>query len=133
MKKMTDEELQQWLENNPSPTPGELTDEETRAYSALFDALNEEPEGGLPYDFAANVTRAVQTEAKRSSEWKRYLINAFWFLLASSVAILLIGLRTHDTTNMLLHYKWIIGFCIIGFCVIQGLDEKLTMSRLFKR
>lgn len=133
MKKMTDEELQQWLENNPPLTQSELTDEETRAYSALFEALNEEPDGGLPFDFAANVTRHVQAEAKRGSELKRYLMNAFWFLLASSAAVALIGLRSHDSTNLLLQNKWIIGFCIIGFCVIQGLDEKLTLSRLFKK
>jgi len=132
MKKMTDEELQQWLENNKTMPESELTDEDAKAYMALFNALETEPEAGLPYDFAAKVTRTVQAETKRGNELKRYLLNAFLFLLASCAVIALLALNAHGF-NLLLQYKWGIGLCLLAFCIVQGLDERLITSKLFKR
>src|ERR1700749_2713450 len=74
MKKMNDEEIQKWREENRH-AKSQLPPGDAKGYDLLFNLLETEPDKGLPYDFAAKVTRKVQAEQKRNSELRSYLIS----------------------------------------------------------
>jgi hypothetical protein len=139
MKKMDDEEIQKWLEEN-GPASGktnkELISDDARAYQFLFDVLDEEPLQGLPYDFAAKVTRKVQAEAKRTSEL-RYFIIAIAVVALVLVAIygLLMLVKPGagpSYGSLLLQYKWVLILVVFSFLTIQYLDQILVKGKIFE-
>src|ERR1700761_4108162 len=115
MKKMDDEEIQKWLEEN-GPASGktnkELISDDAKAYQFLFDVLDEEPAQGLPYDFAAKVTRKVQAETKRTSELRYYIIAiaVVAFILAAifGVFMLVKPASGPSYSSLLWQYKWVL-------------------------
>ena len=136
MKKMNDEEIQKWLEENGSKT-NELPTGDARAYNMLFDLLNTEPAEGLPYDFSAKVTRRVQAETKRNSELRSYLIS---IAVVSVVIAFIYGLFSiirpqlgNGFLNIVAEYKWELVLAIFSFLTIQYLDQVLIKSNIFKR
>src|SRR5579872_3911549 len=108
MKEMSDEELQQWLENRQQLPEGRALPKGARAYRALFEALREEPENGLPYDFAAKVTRHIRADIKRSNELRYNLAAAFIFIAVLAVIYGVLVVFTPDQAPVLLKYKWIL-------------------------
>jgi len=140
MKKMDDEELQKWLEEN-GPSSGktnkELISDDARAYQFLFDVLDEEPSQGLPYDFAAKVTRKVQAEAKRTNELRYYImaIGVVAFVLVAIYGLLLLLKPVVGPTygSLLLQYKWVLILVVFSFLTIQYLDQILVKGKVFKR
>ncbi|MBS1527156.1 MAG: hypothetical protein JST19_16005, partial [Bacteroidetes bacterium] len=117
MKEMNDDELQRLFEEG---TPNsEPTSDDARAYQTLFEALKSEPEKGLPYDFAANVTRQIQAEQKHSSEIKSNVIAAGLFLAAMVVLCCLFAFLKPDTKSTLLEYKWVLLLLPLAFIAIQ--------------
>lgn len=139
MNKMDDDEIQKWLEEN-GPTSGkinkELISDDARAYQFLFDVLDEEPSQGLPYDFAAKVTRKVQAEAKHTSELRYYIIATVVVALAL-VAIYGLLLMVKPAAgpsygSLLLQYKWVLILVVFSFLTIQYLDQVLVKSKIFK-
>ena len=139
MKKMDDEELQKWLEEN-GPASGktnkELISDDARAYQFLFDVLDEEPSQGLPYDFAAKVTRKVQAEAKRTSELRYYFI-AIAVVALALVAIYGLLLMVKPAAgpsygSLLFQHKWILILVVFSFLTIQYLDQILVKGKIFK-
>ena len=138
MKKMDDEELQKWMEENKSAKKMDspLSDD-AKAYHFLFDVLDTEPVQGLPYDFSAKVTRKIQAEAKRTSELKYYLIGLAVFI---AVAVGIYALSTIKGGTLaspyiivLIQYKWVFILGIFSLLTIQYLDQVLVKANIFKR
>jgi hypothetical protein len=131
MKKLNDEELQRLFEDGYFSSEKPLSDDE-KVYATLFEALDREPEGGLPYDFAAKVTRQVRTQQKRNSEWKYNLVAAAIFL--GLVAFISGIMAAYGIVNVstLLKYKWLLILLPIIFIAIQYLDQVLVKARIFR-
>src|SRR3954469_23997367 len=76
--KLTDEEIQQLLEKElAAPNTTGASENDLTAYRLLFDALKKEPAGGLPYNFAAKLTRQLQSRKNRTADIKFYLLALF--------------------------------------------------------
>ncbi|MGN6181162.1 MAG: hypothetical protein ACTHNW_18410 [Mucilaginibacter sp.] len=136
MKKMNDEEIQKWLEENRQQN-SELPPGDVKAYDFLFNLLETEPDKGLPYDFAANVTRKVQAEQKRNSELRSYLISmAVVTVIIACIYGLLSIVKNQQSTGILsviMEYKWSLILSIFSLLTIQYLDTTLIKSNIFKR
>ena len=139
MKNMDDEEIQKWLEEN-GPASGktnkELISDDASAYQFLFDVLDEGPSQGLPYDFAAKVTRKVQAEAKRTSELRYYVIAvgvvALVLVAICGLLVLVKPAAGPSYGSLLLQYKWVLILVVFSFLTIQYLDQILVKGRIFK-
>jgi len=131
MKEMSDEELQQWLENKQQLPAEKVADKDANAYRALFEALAEEPSNGLPYDFAAKIARHIGAREKRSNELKYNLVAALVFLGALGLIYSLLVFFTPDQASLLLKYKWILLLFPPSFIVIQYFDQRLVKARIF--
>ncbi|MDB4918316.1 hypothetical protein [Mucilaginibacter sp.] len=136
MKKMNDEEIQNWLEENGHKSDG-MPPVDTKAYHVLFDLLSREPAEGLPFDFSARVTRQVQAQSRQNSELRSYLIS---IAVVSVVMALIYGLffllkpqLGSGFLNIATDYKWVFFLGIFGFLTIQYLDQVLIKSTIFKR
>lgn len=136
MKKMNDEEIQKWLEENRQQN-SELPSVDVKAYDFLFNLLETEPDKGLPYDFAANVTRKVQAEQKRNSELRSYLISMVVVtVIIACIYGLLSMMKNQQSTGILsviMEYKWSLILSIFSLLTIQYLDTTLIKSNIFKR
>lgn len=139
MKKMDDEELQRWVEENKlsnKETDGLISDD-AKAYQFLFDVLEQEPSQSLPYDFSAKVTRKVQAEAKRTSELRSYLTLLVVFVVAVGIIYTLLSTinfgKDQAYLNTLLAYKWVFVLTIFGLLTIQYLDQILVKANIFRR
>jgi hypothetical protein len=136
MKKMNDEEIQKWLEDNRQQSTG-LPPGDAKAYDMLFELLETEPDKGLPYDFAAKVTRKVQAEQKRNSELRSYLVSmAVVALVIACIYGLLSLVKNQQSTGILaviMEYKWALILSIFSLLTIQYLDTALIKSNIFKR
>lgn len=130
MKELNDEELQRLFGDGYFSSPEPLN-EDGKAYKALFEALGKEPENGLPYDFAAKVTRHIQAEQKRGSELRSNLVAAGLFFLTLAAACCALAIFSPDSTSALLKYKWILLLLPVAFIAIQYFDQKLVKTRIF--
>ena len=131
MKEMNDEELQRMFEDGHF-SPGEPLNEDAKAYKTLFEALGKEPQSGLPYDFAAKVTRHIQAEQKRGSEIRSNLVAAGLFIIAIVTACCAIAIFNPDTKTVLLKYKWVLLLLPVVFIAIQYFDQKFIKTKLFR-
>jgi hypothetical protein len=131
MKEMNDDELQQWLSGKPQLPADDQLGKDEKAYKALFEALDNEPAKGLPYDFSAKVTRHIQTEAKRSNDLKFNIIAALLFI--GILAVLCLGFSAWNPKQApeLLKFKWVLLLFPIVFIAIQYFDQKLVRERIF--
>ena len=132
MKEMNDDELQQWLERNAQLPDDASIDKNARAYQTLFEALDKQPEKGLPYDFSAKVVRHVQAETKRSNDFKFTLIAATLFIVAIVAAGFALSVSSPAQESSLLKFKWILLLLPIVFIAIQYFDQKLIREKLFR-
>ena len=139
MKKMDDEDLQKWMEENRvNKKMDSPVSDDAKAYQFLFDVLDTEPLQGLPYDFSAKVTRKVQAEVKRNSELKYYLIGIGIFVAAvigiyALLTSIKLGAAATPYVSALLQYKWVFVLGIFSFLTIQYLDVILVKRNVFKR
>lgn len=136
MKKMNDEEIQKWLEENRHQNT-KLPSGDAKAYDFLFNLLETEPDKGLPYDFAVKVTRKVTAEQKRNSELRSYLISmAVVAVIVACIYGLLSMVKNQQSTGILsviMEYKWALILSIFSLLTIQYLDTTLIKSNIFKR
>src|ERR1700759_4217283 len=130
MKELNDDELQQWLES-PKGIPSAASDD-VKAYSTLFDLLKAGPEGGLPFDFSAKVTRLVATQQKRKNELKYNLVAAVIFIALLICAWYSIKIYNLALSIDLLPYKWVLLLAPLVFITIQYLDQQLVKRKLFR-
>jgi len=130
MKELNDEELQRMFEGGNYSSSEPLNDD-AKVYKTLFETLSKEPEPGLPYDFAAKVTRHIKAGQKRGNELRSNLIAAGLFLIAIAAACCLLLIYTPDTANVLSKYKWILLLMSVAFIAIQYFDQKLVKARIF--
>jgi len=136
MKKMNDEEIQKWLEKTRQQNP-ELPPGDAKSYDYLFSLLETEPDSGLPYDFAAKVTRKVQAEQKRNSELRSYLISMVVVaVIVACIYGLLLLVKNQQSKGIIaavLEFKWVWILSIFSLLTIQYLDTALIKSNIFKR
>ena len=132
MKKLNDEELQRLFEDGYFSSQKPLNDDDEKAYATLFEALGREPEGGLPYDFAAKVTRQVRTQQKQGGELKRNLAAALISVVSLAIICGALAIFSPDTTLTLLKYKWILLLLPVAFIAIQYFDQKLVKTSIFR-
>lgn len=132
MKETDDDELQQWLENNLSLPEDPILREKAEAYRMLFEILDDEPANGLPYDFTAKVSRRIQADEKRHTEFKYNLLAAVIFIMALAAACSLMTIFSPTLFATLLKFKWTIIIGPVIFMVIQYLDLKLVKSNIFR-
>lgn len=136
MKKMNDEEIQKWLEENRDKNKT-LPDGDAKSYDMLFNLLETEPDKGLPYDFAAKVTRKVQAEQKRNSELRSYLISlAVVAIIVACIYGLLSMVKNQQSVGIIaviMEYKWSLLLSIFSLLTIQYLDSRFIKSNIFKR
>jgi hypothetical protein len=131
MNEMNEEELQQWLDAKKQLPAGNPLSDDAKVYRALFEALGEEPGGGLPYDFAAKTARHIQASEKRSNELKYNVAAALIFVVALAVVYGLLVFFIPDQAPVLLKYRWILLLFPIAFIVIQYFDQKLVKVKIF--
>lgn len=132
MKEMDDDEMQRLIESGKEMQAGKSLNNSEHAYQTLFEALKSEPENGLPYNFAANVTRHIQTDQKHKSEWKYNLATAA-ILLCLVVALCgVIAVFGAVSIATLLKYKWLIISLPVIFIGIQYFDQVLVKTRIFR-
>ena len=131
MKEMSDEELQQWLENKRQLPQGTAFDKDAKVYRALFEALDGEPEVGLPYNFAANVTRKIKAQQGRSREWRYNLLVGTIFLSLITLVCCIMAVYGTVSVSTLLKYKWPIILLPITFIAIQYFDQVLVKTKIF--
>ncbi len=138
MKKMNDEELQKWLDENKllKKEDNDLISDDSKAYQFLFDVLDTEPMESLPYNFAAEVTRKVQSETKRTSELRYYIWALVVFVAAIAALFGISGLvkpgANLDYVNGLMRYKWPVVLVIFSFLTIQYLDQVLVKVKMLR-
>ncbi|MFI5136301.1 MAG: hypothetical protein ACHQIM_00650 [Sphingobacteriales bacterium] len=136
MKKMNDEELQKWLEENGHKSD-DLPEVDAKAYHLLFNLLSKYPDQGLPYDFSARVTRRVQARTRQNSELRSYLISiavvSVVIAFIYSLFLLLKPQLGSGFLNIAAEYKWVFVLGIFSFLTIQYLDQVLIKSTIFKR
>ena len=135
MKKMNNEEIQDWLKENGHKS-GDVPAVDVKAYQHLFDLLGEEPAEGLHYNFSAKVIRNVQSETRQRSELRSYVIL---IAVVSVVCAVIYGLFLllkpqlgSGFLNIITSYKWIFVLSIFIFLTIQYLDQVLIKSTIFK-
>ena len=139
MKKMDDEELQKWFDENKlsKKDDNDLISNDAKAYQFLFDVLDTEPAESLPYNFSANVTRKVQAEVKRTSELRYYLLALAVFVAIVAALFVLSALIKPGTKteyiSALMQYKWPVVLVIFSFLTIQYLDQVLVKVRMFRK
>jgi len=133
MKKADDDEIQKILELDLAANgSGADTDVDFKAYKTLFEALKKEPDGGLPYNFAADVSREIRHRRNNSKDIKLYL----WLGLVIFIVFAGVGVYTMQaySTDMQLMattvkpYLWIFIFGVACLVIIQYLDQKLIKS-----
>lgn len=136
MKKMNDEEIQQWLEENRQQN-SELPTGDAKAYDYLFNLLETGPDKGLRFDFAAKVTRKVQAGQKRDSELRSYVLSiGVVAVIIACIYGLLSLVKDQQSIGVLaviMQYKWALILSIFSLLTIQYLDTKFIKSNIFKR
>lgn len=136
MKKMNDEEIQKWLEEN-GPRNECPAGVDAKAYQLLFDLLSSEPATGLPYGFSARIVRKVKAENGQRSELRSYLILT---AIVSVVVTLIYGVFLllklqlgSGFLNIAAEYKWVFVLGIFSLLTIQYLDQVMIKSIILKR
>jgi len=132
MKEMDDDELQRLIENSKELPAGRTLNDGEKAYHALLEVLKSEPENGLPYNFAAKVTRHIQAEQKHKSEWKYNLATAAILLCLVVSLCGVMAVFGAISLATLLKYKWLIILLPVVFIVIQHFDQVLVKTRAFR-
>ncbi len=126
-KKLTEEELQQYLEKGDCSSLDSNNDVEL--YKTVFNAINEPESKGLPTNFADNVISRVEAKAEplislRDLQWAGAVLVAFLIVVLIAVPILKVSL---DLTflNFLWQNKWWILISVATVALIQLADSKL--------
>ena len=136
MKKYTDEEIQEWLENGmlPEGKSEPPAREDIALYQQLFQLLGQEPSVTLPADFSSRVVASLQPARRKSGE------AVFNYLMAACIVLFFTGMffilafMNNDTINqlfgVLVKYKWVCLFGITFIVLLNFFDQKFTRQRL---
>jgi hypothetical protein len=128
MKKMTDDELQQWLESGRSMkdlSTGQLDQTDLAVYEWLFSELSKVPAAGLSYGFAEKTGRKAKQQYYRMKDRRLYAMVAVICCIAllAIAACLIMNLSAFVLlVSFMSQYKWIFLFAITFFCLFQWLD-----------
>lgn len=131
MKESNDEKLQRLLDEGCGSSD-ELLNNNGKAYKILFTALSKEPEKGLPFDFAAKVTRRITVQQKQSNELKYHIVALGIFIGLMVLTCLILTFYGSITWGDVLKFKWIFILLPLIFMLIQYFDQKLVKAKLFR-
>jgi hypothetical protein len=138
MKELSDDELQQWLQQqleedkNPELTNGE---DDPALYRLLFSALADEPVIAKNKDLAEAVIKQIQAEDEKHELLQYYIIIAA--VLAGGVAFAWFAVNyinpamVKPVLNFANVYKWVIAFTIISLAAIEIADKTLVKRKIF--
>ena len=136
MKKINDDDIQRLLEkgiNETDPRLSAAEKEDIEAYRFLFKTLSAEPKAGLPYNFAAKVSRRIQAKANRVNDIRLYLLAGFLGIAGFVIAYGLLVFYNRNTATQFLaavaEYKWAFVLALVSFLTIQYLDQKLIREQ----
>jgi hypothetical protein len=136
MKKFTDEEIQDWLDNGILPTGETMppSGEEIERYQQLYRQLAQEPPVTLPVDFSLKVLAALPPVKRKSNE------KVFSLLLAACFIAAVVGMGWWMFSNnpemidsllsVLAKFKWIAVFSIVMILLFQYADVRLVKREL---
>ncbi|MEO5996784.1 MAG: hypothetical protein ABIN89_08630 [Chitinophagaceae bacterium] len=131
MKDINDDELQEMVEKNIVNATGSssIDDKDVNAYSLIFEALSQQPEMPLAYNFPATVTAALLAKKNRVSDLKLFVLIAISFIILMIASYFYLNINSASTSQVvlnLLKYKWILLFGIAALSIIQFLDKKMA-------
>lgn len=124
MKKLSDEQIQAMLDDDLMLSGDLLSGAEQQgleSYRSLFQKLNNEPEQGLPFNFASKVTGELKVRLKKRSDIR---FNLFALLgIIGGLAIVYYFLTVVDFNSgsrfllAMLKFKWLL---ILGTFTLLG-------------
>lgn len=133
MKELNDDDIQKLLEQGLAKPADDLfavNKDDIKAYQFLFEELGKEPAEGLPFNFAANVRRHIQTKVTRIADIKLYSLMAVIGVLGFTVAFCLLVAYNQKAAlhfySAVSAYKWVFTLALVCFLGIQYLDQKLV-------
>lgn len=151
MKKLTDKEIQELLENRISSTePADqldkrqhelsvdtsFTDEiksaDMDAYELLFGLLQKEPETIIPMSFARQVTKQLANENTKTNDFRFYLLISLLSLFGLGIAYYSLSILDQKTSALfietLLNYKWLCLFTLSIPFLVQLSFQKMELK-----
>ncbi len=134
MKKLTDEQIQAMLDDHLQLPGASLTDPETQDdiehYQLVFKALSTEPAAGLPFDFAAKVSRRLKLKLKRKSDIRFNLLVAGLFLIsliAAYGALMLVdAAAAAQFLQVILRFKFPLLIAVAVLIGSMVLDQRIS-------
>lgn len=136
MKELSDEEIQRLLDGelHPAEEPGLINETENlKQYRFLFEKLKEEPEQGLPYNFAAKVKNRLQAQLNRKKDIRFYAISFIALIAGFAVFYELLAYVNatagHLFITVAFKYKWIVILGSVLFLGVLYCDQKLVKER----
>jgi hypothetical protein len=136
MKKFTDEEIQEWLDNGILPAGETIppSGEEIEQYQQLYRQLAQEPPVALPADFSLKVLAALPPVKHNSNEKMVPMLLAACFIAAVvGMGGWLFGNNAEmfiPLLSVLAKYKWIAVFSIVVIVLFQYVDVRLVKRQL---
>ncbi len=133
MSKISQDEIQQWLEKQPHAPgiePGAENEADLKNYQLLFDLLDEGPPAELSYSFTANLHRRIQAATSRRIGLKWYGIAAVLTIIGFSLAYCSLLFYSANAASgfaeVLNKYKWVLLFVSACFLIVQFLESYLN-------
>lgn len=133
MKKLTDEQIQKLVEQQQTDQVEGEAAGDLHMYRLLFDALKEEPEGGLSVNFAGRVAQEAFVQAEQRQNKRYLLLQLLSIGLTLPLLIFVLFIYQPELTHTLISYiyeaRWIVVFTILMFTLIQIADYSLVRSQ----
>ncbi|WP_259071685.1 hypothetical protein HDF24_04680 [Mucilaginibacter sp. X4EP1] len=133
MNKISQDEIQQWVEKlplAPGIEPGTENEADVKNYRLLFDLLDEGPKAELSYSFTANLHRRIQAITNRRIGLKWYGIAACLSILGFGFAYCLLFFYSANAAagfaGVINKYKWMLLFIGACFLIVQFLEGYLN-------
>jgi len=139
MREMSDEELQHLAEQGGATNENlSLKEkEDVLVYQNLFQNLKAEPVEGLPFNFAANVRRAVQQQDALKGDLKFQFMLLFIFASILVAAFGLLHLVSPAATEQLMtippKFKWSAGLAVLMFWCVNLLTTGSGFKQISKQ
>jgi len=132
MSKISQDEIQQWLEKQPLAPgiePGTENEADLKNYRLLFDLLDDGPPTELSYSFTANLHRRIQAASSRQIGFKWYGIAAVLTIIGFGLTYCLLLFYSTNAASgfaeVVNKYKWVLLFVSACFFIVQFLESYL--------
>ncbi len=105
------------------------TNADTRAYQRVFEALKQEPEFDLPYQFEDRILQKIEAKAERAERRETYWLVAgvLLLVLAAFIGAVLVGFKpSFGAFAFLSRYSGLLVFAVAFILLLQWLDRKIV-------